>query len=143
MSSGISMRASRSSCGVAMASDTAPLQPLRIAVVGHCASGKSTLVGALRRHGYDAYAVAQEHSAISWLWRHAEPEVLIYLDVPLATVRERRGEEWPQAVYDAQEVRLQEARVNADLLLNTQTESISVMTQHTLDFLRTREIPPE
>ena len=66
-------------------------RPLRVAVVGHCASGKSTLVSALRAHGYDANAVAQEHSAVSWLWRHAEPDVLIYLDAALETVRARRG----------------------------------------------------
>src|SRR5205085_6988824 len=102
--------------------------PPRVAVVGHCASGKSTLVSALRQHGYDANAVAQEHSAINWLWRHSEPDVLIYLDVPLATVRARRGAEWPQAVYDAQETRLQDARAHADLILDTSTEEIATIT---------------
>ena len=111
-------------------------QRLRIAVVGHCAAGKSTLVGALRRAGYDAYAVAQEHSGISWLWRHSEPDVLFYLDVPLATVRARRGEEWPQAVYDAQEARLTDARAHADLILDTSNESIAAMTAHAIAFLR-------
>ena len=112
---------------------------LRVAVVGHCASGKSTLVTALRRHGYDANAVAQEHSGIPWLWRHSEPDVLIYLDVPLATVRARRGEEWPRTVYDAQEARLTEARSHADLILDTSVESASVVTARTVAFLRQRE----
>jgi deoxyadenosine/deoxycytidine kinase len=114
-------------------------RPLRVAVVGHCASGKSTLVTALRREGFDANAVAQEHSGIAWLWRHSAPDVLIYLDVPLATVRDRRGQEWPQAVYDAQEERLTEARAHADLIIDTATMNIREMTAHVLSFLRERE----
>ena len=110
---------------------------LRITVVGHCAAGKSTLVGALRRHGYDAHAVAQEHSGIIWLWRHAASDVLIYLDVPLATVRARRGAAWPQAIYDAQEIRLTDARAHADLVLDSSTESIATMTARATAFLRT------
>ncbi|HEY8292700.1 MAG TPA: hypothetical protein VIG44_09440 [Thermomicrobiales bacterium] len=117
--------------------------PLRIAVVGHCASGKSTLVGALRRDGYDAHAVAQEHSGITWLWRHSEPDVLIYLDVPLAAVRARRGEEWPQAVYDAQEMRLTDARAHADLILDTGKESIAAMSAQATAFLRERALHPQ
>jgi len=110
---------------------------LRITVVGHCAAGKSTLVGALRRNGYDAHAVAQEHSGITWLWRHSASDVLIYLDVPLATVRDRRGAEWPQAVYDAQERRLTDARTHANLVLDSSTESIAAMTARAIAFLRT------
>jgi len=109
---------------------------LRVAVVGHCASGKSTLVTALRGHGFDASAVAQEHSGIAWLWRHSDPDVLIYLDVPLATVRDRRGQEWPQAVYDAQEERLAEARGHADLMIDTSAVNIREMTARVLAFLR-------
>ena len=115
---------------------------LRIAVVGHCAAGKSTLVGALRSAGYDAYAVAQEHSGIAWLWRHSEPDVLVYLHVPLAAVRARRGEEWPQTVYDAQEARLTDARAHADLVLDTSKESIAAMTAHAVTFLRNRMARP-
>jgi deoxyadenosine/deoxycytidine kinase len=114
-------------------------RPLRVAVVGHCASGKSTLVTALRGQGFDASAVAQEHSGIAWLWRHSDPDVLIYLDVPLATVRDRRGQEWPQAVYDAQEERLAEARAHADLIIDTATMNIRQMTQRALGFVRERQ----
>jgi hypothetical protein len=118
-----------------MASDVPAARPLRVAVVGHCASGKTTLVGALRRAGYDAHAVAQEHSAIAWLWKHSDPDVLIYIHVPLETVRARRGEEWPQAVYDAQEQRLADARTHADLILNSSAQSIRAMTDRALAFL--------
>jgi predicted ATPase len=112
--------------------------PLRIAVVGHCASGKSTLVTALRARGYDASAVAQEHSGIPRLWRHSDPHVLIYLDVPLATVRDRRGQEWPQAVYDAQEARLTDARAHADLIVDTAATPIGEMVERVLTFVRGR-----
>jgi hypothetical protein len=118
-----------------MASDAPAARPLRVAVVGHCASGKTTLVGALRRAGYDAHAVAQEHSAIAWLWKHSEPDALIYIHVPLETVRARRGEEWPQAVYDAQEERLADARAHADLILDSSAEPIRAMTDRALAFL--------
>jgi hypothetical protein len=66
--------------------------------------------------------------------------VLIYLDVPLAAVRARRGEEWPQAVYDAQEARLMDARAHADLILDTSMESITEMTAHAVAFLRERAL---
>lgn len=112
-----------------------PARSLRVAVVGHCASGKTTLVGALRKGGYDAYAVAQEHSGVTWLWRHSAPDVLIYLDVPLATVRQRRGAEWPQAVYDAQETRLADARSHADLVLDTSREGSAEAVAHAVSFL--------
>lgn len=113
-----------------------PRQP-RVAVVGHCASGKTTLVGALRERGYDAFAVAQEHSGVPALWRHAAPDVLIYLDVPLGIVRERRGETWPRVVYDAQEMRLADARAHADLVLDSGCESASQVVAHAVSFLQT------
>ena len=112
-----------------------PPRALRVAVVGHCASGKTTIVAALRGRGYDAFAVAQEHSGVTWLWRHSAPDVLLYLDVPLATVRQRRGEEWPQAVYDAQETRLAEARAHADLVLDTSQQGAAEAVAHAVSFL--------
>ncbi|MBP9503378.1 MAG: hypothetical protein KBF17_14555, partial [Candidatus Promineofilum sp.] len=46
-----------------------PAPLLRVAVVGPCASGKSTLVAALRAAGYDARHPAQEHSFVKDMWR--------------------------------------------------------------------------
>lgn len=111
-------------------------RPLRVAVVGHCASGKTTLVGALRRAGYDAHAVAQEHSGVAWLWKHSEPDVLIYIHVPLDTVRARRGEEWPRDVYDAQEARLVDARAHADIVLDSSVADVRTMIAQALALLR-------
>lgn len=91
----------------------------KIAVVGPCASGKSTLVDALVARGYRAYAVGQEHSIIRDLWKRRDPDVLIALDLDLDVVRQRRSPTWPAAVYAVQHERLQPAFAAADLLIDT------------------------
>jgi len=93
--------------------------PPRIVVVGTCASGKSTLVSELRARGYDAHSCAQEHSAIPELWNHSWPDLLIYLDVDLATVRRRRSAVWPESIFRAQLQRLERARATADIVIGT------------------------
>ena len=106
----------------------------RVVVVGHCASGKSTLVEYLRSDGIDAVASAQEHSEIAGLWKHANADLLIYLDVDLETVRKRRGAGWPEMIFALQEVRLRDARASADLVIDT--------ARHRADeaFMRTRTL---
>jgi pantothenate kinase len=91
----------------------------RVVVVGHCASGKSTLVENLRSDGIDAVASAQEHSEIAGLWKRSNADLLVYLDVDLETIRERRGRTWPELVFDLQEERLRHAREEADLVIDT------------------------
>ncbi len=69
----------------------APPRSIRVAVVGPCASGKSTLVSALRAAGYEARHPAQEHSFVKDMWqRLVDPDVLIYLDLSYESYRERR-----------------------------------------------------
>lgn len=91
----------------------------RIVVVGPCASGKSTLVARLRDLGYEAHAVAQEHSAVRDLWKRKDPDVLIALDVSLDVVRARRSPGWLEAVYQRQHERLASAYTAADLIIDT------------------------
>jgi hypothetical protein len=91
----------------------------RIVVVGPCAAGKSTLVTALRLFGYDARVSGQEHSEISSLWRHSDPDVLIALEVDIAAVRRRRGEHWPEWLLQRQIERLRDAEAVADLTIDT------------------------
>ena len=91
----------------------------RVVVVGPCASGKSTLVRGLRALGYEASVCGQEHSEIPTLWRHASPDVLIALDVDLATVRRRRGADWPERLHLVQKRRLAGAMAAADLVLDS------------------------
>jgi hypothetical protein len=90
----------------------------RVVVVGHCASGKSTLVDYLRSDGIDAVASGQEHSEIPELWRRSNADLLIYLDVDLETIQKRRGGGWPKMIFDLQEARLRSAREAADLVID-------------------------
>ncbi|OQY26272.1 MAG: hypothetical protein B6I38_11635 [Anaerolineaceae bacterium 4572_5.1] len=95
--------------------------PPTIAVVGPCASGKSTLIEKLKKRGYTAKHIAQEHSFVPDLWRkRAEPDVLIYLDVSFEESKQRQNiSESPKSLYKNQIERLRHAREHADLFLNT------------------------
>jgi len=93
--------------------------PIRVVVVGPCAAGKSTLAANLRARGVDAYCCAQEHSEIGNLWQHLEPDVVVALDVDLATVRARRGADWPEVIFRAQLRRLSAARAAARVVIDT------------------------
>ncbi|HEY7035890.1 MAG TPA: hypothetical protein VH482_31435 [Thermomicrobiales bacterium] len=114
---------------------SATSSPIRVVVVGPCASGKSTLAARLRDHGFDAYVCAQEHSEIPTLWRHLGPDVVIALDVDLATVRARRGAEWPEAIYVAQVRRLVEARAAADVVIDTASLDVDATLEAALQVL--------
>lgn len=95
----------------------------RVVVVGPCASGKSTLVESLRAAGIDAHVSGQEHSAIRDLWRRLDPDLLVFLDVDLGTIRERRSPHWPEQLYQVQHSRLHGARETADLVIDTAVTS--------------------
>ena len=71
-----------------------------------------------RMRGLDAHAVAQEHSGVSYLWQLSEPDLLIFLDVDLATTAARRRREWPASLYATQQGRLAHARAHTDLYLD-------------------------
>ncbi len=97
---------------------------MKIAVVGPCASGKSTIVAALREQGHDAYAVSQEHSIVQALWKHLEPEFLVLLETDYEDVRQRRGGSWPRWLYEVQLERLNDARHHADVVVDTGRTSL-------------------
>ncbi len=99
----------------------APPRSIRVAVVGPCASGKSTLVSALRAAGYEARHPAQEHSFVKDMWqRLVDPDVLIYLDLSYESYRERRPRDDAGPEYlEMQRARLAHARAHADLVLDT------------------------
>jgi predicted ATPase len=112
----------------------------KIVVVGPCASGKTTLVDALRERGYDAYVVAQEHSIIRDLWRRRDPDVVVALDLDLDVVRQRRSPTWAAEIYEVQHQRLREAFENADLFIDTGEHDIPTALEMTLELLeQTRE----
>lgn len=97
---------------------------MRVAVVGPCGSGKSTVVEQLRRWGYDAFTVSQEHSIVRDLWRRRSPDALIYLHVDYHVLQARRGQNWPRPVYERQLERLDNARRHATLLIDTGRASV-------------------
>ena len=102
-------------------SDLVDSKTLSIAVVGPCASGKSTLTKALKAAGYEARHPAQEHSYVPNMWqRISQPDLLISLDVDYANTLARRPhtDAGPQRLEE-QRLRLRHARENCDLYLDT------------------------
>lgn len=100
--------------------------PGRIAVVGPCAAGKTTLATRLRALGYDVRHCLQEHSQVGDMWqRISRPQVLIYLDVShqRSLLRNANGpsaDEWR-----AQQARLAHARRHCTLYIDTDPLSIA------------------
>ena len=94
--------------------------PLRVAVVGPCASGKSTLVAALKAAGYDARHPAQEHSYVKDMWKRlVDPDVLIYLDITYEALLIRRPNYGEPEYLEREKERLGHARAHADLVIDT------------------------
>ena len=94
-------------------------QALDIAVVGPCSAGKSTLVANLKKRGFGARAISQEHSYVPYMWQMRQPDVLIYLDISLPILRVRRQPDWPSQLLDLQKNRLTHAREHCDLYIST------------------------
>ncbi len=91
-----------------------------IGVVGPCGAGKSTLVAGLQARGYSARHIAQEHSYVQNMWeRMTHPDVLVYLDVSYENTVIRRKLDWTINEYSEQLRRLHHARLNADLVVDT------------------------
>jgi shikimate kinase len=113
-------------------------KPLRIALVGPCSSGKSTLAPVLKQIGYEVRQVAQEHSYVPNMWqRISKPDILIYLDVDYATARARRPfiDGGPQRLSE-QGQRLLHARQHCDLYLDTSNLTPAQVQEQVLDFLQ-------
>lgn len=111
----------------------------RIAIVGPCSSGKSTLVKTLKGMGYpDTRHVAQEHSYVLNMWqRITKPDILIYLDVDYPTTRIRRPyiDGGPQRVEE-QYRRLAHAREHCDLYVDTSPLTPQEVEDRVVNFLK-------
>jgi len=112
--------------------------PLKVAIVGPCTAGKSTLVTALKTAGYDARHVAQEHSYVPDLWqRFTKADVLIYLDVTYPVAQTRRKIDWGPERLEEQAGRLAHARKHCDLYLLTDELSEDSVFSQAVSFLST------
>lgn len=117
----------------------AGMRPLpMIKVVGVSASGKSTLARRLREAGYDARPVSQEHSNVPTLWKQfGMPKALIYLNVSLEAQQERRPDvTWSKRDRTQEVERLADARENADLVIDTSTQSSDEVLEIALAYLK-------
>lgn len=107
-----------------------------VAIVGVCASGKTTLVKGLREAGFDAYNVAQEHSCIKKFWNRKKPDVLIMIDATLSAIKKRRFVTWDEDRLVVQHERLRDARENANLYIQTDELSREEVLQTIINFIR-------
>jgi deoxyadenosine/deoxycytidine kinase len=111
---------------------------LLIAVVGPCASGKTTLVEALKAHGYNARQVAQEHSYVPAMWEKiTRPDLLVYLGATYETCTRRKNLDWSPKEYQAQIERLSYARERCDLYIDTEQLTPEDIQAIALEFLKT------
>jgi len=107
-----------------------------IGVVGPCGAGKSTLTEGLKRHGYRARAIVQEHSYVPSMWqRITHPDILIFLDASYQVTCQRRKLDWTEAEYAEQQRRLSHARQHADFYLDTDELNIEEVRQQVMGFL--------
>ena len=112
-------------------------QATRIAIVGPCTAGKSTLKPALLERGYVVRMPAQEHSYVPSMWQQlSKPDLLIFLDVDVEETAVRRPKNPSSTAYLAeQHRRLAHAREHCDFYLNTSPLSPAEVQEKVLAFL--------
>lgn len=109
-----------------------------ILIVGVCASGKTTLSAGLRKLGFNARSLAQEHSVSATLWRRLQPDLLIVLDCSYETVRRRKRISWGKKRYREQQALLENARKHSVFLVKTDKftpEQLLSYVQNRLEWL--------
>lgn len=111
---------------------------MRVMIVGVCSSGKSTLEAGLTALGYEARACVQEHSYVPEMWQTNRPDVLVYLDANLDTLRLRGEAELSEAALEDQRRVLAHARSHADLLIRTDHLSAEQVLRKVRRFLDKR-----
>ena len=108
---------------------------MKIAIVGVCASGKTTLVAGLREAGYDAYNVAQEHSCVHNFWAKKNPDLLVMIDATLPAIHKRRLVYWGEDRLVTQHKRLAYAKAHADLYIQTDELDAEAVRQKVIEFI--------
>lgn len=108
-----------------------------VAVVGNCASGKTTLVKNLNSRGFNAINVPQEHSEIRRLWRHKKPELLVLLSCTFETAKKRRPNfAWTEKQLEIQRHRLRFAYEECDLYMPTDLLSKEEVVERVIDLIQ-------
>ena len=109
-----------------------------VGVVGACGSGKTELVKRLKKNGYQARHIAQEHSFAPQMWqRLAHPDLLIFLHVSYPVTLRRKSFHWNRKEYEEQLRRLEHARRHADCEINTDDLTPDEVYQRALECLNT------
>jgi deoxyadenosine/deoxycytidine kinase len=112
-----------------------PHGPL-VAIVGPCASGKSTLGKALKARGLSVREVAQEHSYVPAMWeRITNPDFLIFLDASFEVSTARKALDWTEGEYAEEQRRLAHARQSCDLYILTDQMSPEAVLQSVVNAL--------
>jgi cytidylate kinase len=110
-----------------------------IGIVGPCGAGKTTLAEGLKRSGFRARAIVQEHSYVPDMWqRLAKPGVLIFLQASRSVGGRRRNMDWTEAEWEEQQRRLRHAREHADFFLDTDPLTIAQVLESITAFLETQ-----
>jgi len=113
-----------------------------VGVVGPCASGKSTLIAALKQEAIEFRHIAQEHSYVLTMWKQlTNPDVLIFLDASYEVTCQRRRLNWTKDEYAEQHRRLAHARQHADLYILTDHLSALEVQDQISRFLNEKGIP--
>jgi chloramphenicol 3-O-phosphotransferase len=115
-----------------------------VKIVGVSAAGKSTLAAGLRRLGYNARPVAQEHSEVPDMWQRIRPPAwLVFLDADLPSQGARRPDvKWSEPWRRTELERLEHARGHADLLIDTSSLTAEGVLQRAVNFLGVNGVQP-
>jgi thymidylate kinase len=98
----------------------APSSGPRIAIVGPCGAGKTTLAEQLQALGLQARQIAQEHSYVPAMWQIlTRPDILIYLDASFVICSQRKRLDWTPADHAEQLRRLAHARAHCDIYVQS------------------------
>ncbi|NLE76348.1 MAG: hypothetical protein GX605_06300 [Chloroflexi bacterium] len=116
---------------------------MRVAIAGPCGAGKTTLQRRLQQVGFNAVAIAQEHSHVPDMWRRVtQPDLLIYLDASLETIRQRMSPTWESWLLDLQRQRLRHARQHCHLYLPTDGLTPEQVVERAVVFLQAWRAAP-
>jgi cytidylate kinase len=116
---------------------------LIVAIVGPCASGKSTLASALQARGINARQIAQEHSYVASMWQIlTKPDVLVYLDCSYEVCTHRKNLNWLEKEYVVQIHRLRHALEHCHIYVDTDSLTPAQVMEQVLAALKVANRPP-